>query len=77
VVTSPVGFNRQLVEDGQSGFWAVSAEEWEQRLAALIESPELRRRMGERGREKVEGEYSLGVSSGKLAQLLRQLGGAG
>jgi len=77
VVTSPVGINRQLVEDGQSGFWADSAEEWEQRLAALIESPELRRRMGERGREKVEGEYSLGVSSGKLAQLLRQLGGAG
>lgn len=77
VVTHPVGINRRLVEDGQVGFWATTAEEWEQRLAALIESPDLRRRMGRKGRETVEAQYSLEVSSTRLVRLLRELGGGG
>ncbi|MEW6751151.1 MAG: glycosyltransferase family 4 protein [Candidatus Latescibacterota bacterium] len=73
VVTSPVGINQELVEDGKEGFWASSAQEWEQRLAALVESPELRRRMGQRGRAKVGAEYALDASSVRLVGLLRQL----
>jgi glycosyltransferase involved in cell wall biosynthesis len=77
VVTSPVGINRRLVEDGQVGFWAADAEEWERCLATLIENPDLRRRMGARGRETVKAGYALDVSSVRLVQLLRQLAGSG
>ena len=73
VVTSPVGINQQLVKDGEVGFWAGDADEWERRLAALIDDPELRRRMGVKGRETVESKYALDVSSVRLVKLLRGL----
>ena len=73
VVTSPVGINKRLVKDGEVGFWASDVDEWERRLAVLIESPELRRRMGLKGRETVETEYALDVSGARLAQLLHEL----
>lgn len=75
VVTSPVGINQRLVAHGEVGFWALDAVEWEEGLARLIENPELRHRMGRRGRERVEAEYALDISSVKLARLLREVGG--
>ena len=77
VVTSPVGINRQLVQDGAEGFWASSPEEWEDRLARLICDPELRREMGQRGRAAVEAEYAVRVSSQRLWALLEGLVRAG
>ena len=71
VVTSPVGINRQIVRDGESGFWARSPGEWEERLALLIESPELRQEMGRRGRATVEEKYALGVQQERFLGILR------
>ena len=75
VVTSPVGINRQIVEDGAVGYVASSSREWEDRLAELIEDSELRSTMGARGRARVEADYSLELSSRKLVQLLKDLVG--
>ena len=33
VVCTPVGINRDIVKDGQNGFWATTPEEWVDRLA--------------------------------------------
>jgi glycosyltransferase involved in cell wall biosynthesis len=59
VVCSPVGVNKKIVIDGESGFWAHNANEWIDRLGLLIESPALRMRMGETGRAIVLNGYSL------------------
>ena len=72
VVTSPVGVNREIVKNGESGFWAQNPAEWEERLAQLIENPGLRREMGRRGRATVEGEYALSVQQERLLGILEQ-----
>lgn len=58
VVLSPVGMNTEVVEDGVSGFFADSQEEWKDRLARLITDPVLRERMGRAARERVRARYS-------------------
>ena len=73
VVTSPVGVNCQIVRDGETGFWASTPEEWEERLARLIADPALRRQMGQRGRAVMEADYALELQSRHLAEILRQV----
>lgn len=61
IVCSPVGVNREIVSDGVNGFHASSAQEWAEKLRCLVDSAELRRRMGEAGRERAVTRYSLDV----------------
>jgi glycosyltransferase involved in cell wall biosynthesis len=59
VVCTPVGINRDVVQDGVNGFWAMTHEEWIEKLSILIEDPPLRQKMGLSGRELVGASYSL------------------
>jgi glycosyltransferase involved in cell wall biosynthesis len=54
VVASPVGVNRDFVREGGTGFLAAAPAQWVARLDTLIESADLRRRMGQSGRCHVE-----------------------
>jgi glycosyltransferase involved in cell wall biosynthesis len=72
-VCTPVGINRDIVKDGQNGFWASTPDEWIGRLTQLIEDPDLRRNMGLHGMDTVEKEYSLAVTSEKFLGVLRTL----
>lgn len=58
-VMSPVGVNLEIVQDGDNGFLANSDEEWFEKLSQLIESEELRQRLGAAGRETVLQRYSV------------------
>ena len=73
VLTSPVGINQQIVEDGCQGFWARTSEEWLARLEELVIDGELRRRMGREGRRRVEAVYALKVQQVRLGQLFQEL----
>ena len=73
VVASPVGINREIVEEGVNGFLATCDTEWTARLETLIADPDLRRRMGEAGRQKMERSYSLRRSSRRLRQILESV----
>lgn len=72
-VASPVGINKELIKDGKNGFLATTEDEWYERLSLLIENPELRKRMGTRGREFVIKSYSFEVATPKLISALKQL----
>jgi len=72
VVASPVGINREIIQDGVNGFLASTPGEWEQKLRMLMTEPERRRRMGAAGRRTVEGRYSVQVSAPRIAAVLRQ-----
>lgn len=69
-VSSPVGINREIVEDGVNGFCARSHGEWVSCLERLILDRALRHRMGEAGRAKMEACYSLERSSQRLLRIL-------
>ncbi|HEX8216334.1 MAG TPA: glycosyltransferase family 4 protein [Allosphingosinicella sp.] len=71
VIASPVGVNREIVSHGENGFLASTSEEWAEALRRLLSDPELRRRMGEAGRRRVEERYSLRVHQPRLLELFR------
>ena len=59
VVCTPVGVNRDVVQDRVNGFWAMTDDEWIGKLSVLIENPSLRHKMGLHGRELVRESYSI------------------
>ena len=73
VVASPVGVNSDLVRHGENGFLASTDREWEEALTRLIADPDLRRRMGDAGRRRVEAEFSLQVQAPRLERLVRSV----
>jgi len=72
VVASPVGVNREVVQENQNGFLAATEKEWLEKLEALIANPELRKRMGEAGRAKVASQYTLERGFAKWKQILER-----
>lgn len=64
-VVSPVGMNRQVVQDGINGFLARSEEDWIDKLSFLIEHPEERQRLGTAARKTVEAHYSVRANAPK------------
>ncbi len=73
VIASPVGVNSEIVDHGENGFLAATPQEWAKAIAALAGNAELRRRMGEAGRVKIERAYSLAVHGPRLAGMIRDV----
>lgn len=57
-VMSAVGVNNDIIQDGINGFLAATEEEWVHKLCLLVESEELRKKLGKAGRKTVEEKYS-------------------
>jgi len=58
-VMSAVGVNPEIIKQGENGFLATKDEEWLERLSELIDSFELRKKLGQAGRKTVLEGYSL------------------
>ena len=58
-IMSPVGVNTDIIQDGENGFLAGSTDEWVEKLSRLIESKELRDKLGKKGRQTVVDSYSV------------------
>ena len=72
-----MGVNAEIVEHGVNGFLASSDAEWKEALHTLLRDANLRARMGEAGRRKVERDYSLQVWGPRVAQMLRDVANTG
>jgi glycosyltransferase involved in cell wall biosynthesis len=59
VITSPFGVNADLVENGVTGFHAISGQDWATAIHRLAEDPALAATMGSAGRKKCETGYTL------------------
>jgi alpha-maltose-1-phosphate synthase len=89
VVASAVGGIPEIVQDGLTGYLVpftpdgsalgapadpeAFAKALAAKLAEVVESPEVRRRMGEVGRARVEASFSWGSIAEKTAELYRRL----
>ena len=58
-VISPVGVNREIIEEGVNGFTAVQEEDWFQTLSNLINNAQLRKDVGSNARKFVIENYSV------------------
>jgi glycosyltransferase involved in cell wall biosynthesis len=75
VVATPVGDIHRAVEDGVTGRLVPprDPEALADALEALLVDPDLRRRMGEAGRRKVEGEFDAKATSRALSALYAEV----
>ncbi len=58
-VSSAVGVNKKIVDNGINGILCETNEDWYNAIEQLINDAGLRKRMGEDGRKKIVREYSL------------------
>jgi len=70
-IMSPVGVNTDIIQDSENGFLASTEEEWVEKLSILIESQELRQKMGTEGRKTVEERYSVAANKNKWLEALK------
>ena len=60
-VMSGIGMNKKIIQNGKNGFLANSPSEWVDLLSKLIENQDLRKKIGQAGRETVLKNYSKNV----------------
>lgn len=72
-VLSPVGVNTEIITDGVNGFLAGNHQEWIDKLSLLIESPELRQKLGKSARQTVIERYSFESQKDSYLQLFNSL----
>jgi glycosyltransferase involved in cell wall biosynthesis len=58
-IMSAIGVNTEIITDGVNGFLATTEEDWINKISILIDSFELRIKIGLNGRKTVEEKYSL------------------
>lgn len=58
-VCTPVGINRDVVENGVNGLWATTKKEWLDGISMLVDDYSLRVDMGIKGRKKVMEHYTV------------------
>lgn len=69
VVVSPVGVNQEVLAQGDVGYAARTAGEWQHGLQRLYDDQAAAQAMGARGQELVERAYSVKTSGEKLAEI--------
>lgn len=72
-VVSPVGVNKEIVEEGLNGFLASSPEEWLEKISNLIERKVDVDKICLRARKTVEEEYSVKVNAVKLKKVIEKV----
>jgi glycosyltransferase involved in cell wall biosynthesis len=72
-VMTPVGVNTEIIDQGENGFLAETQADWVDALARLIESADLRQRLGRAGRRTVEAHYSVESQKDRYLQAFNRL----
>ncbi|MBY0522495.1 MAG: glycosyltransferase family 4 protein [Gemmataceae bacterium] len=73
VVANPVGVQVEMVRHGENGFLVETPRQWCEAVRTLARDPELRRRMGEAGRQRVQNDFSVAYGAAKWLALLDSL----
>jgi glycosyltransferase involved in cell wall biosynthesis len=72
-VCSPVGVNREIIQDGINGFLCASEAEWIEKISLLINNHKLRHDMGQAARKTVEERYSVKINAPKFLEILEKV----
>jgi glycosyltransferase involved in cell wall biosynthesis len=72
VVASPVGMNKEIINDGENGFLAISEKDWFDKLCLLVDNLSLRQKFTLNGKSTIEKDYSLQVTAPKFVDVLEK-----
>jgi glycosyltransferase involved in cell wall biosynthesis len=70
VISSDIVGNRGIIDNGVTGFFAHSQEDWIEKLECLLTNEKLRTSMGNAGRRKIESKYSTDFTAQKLLAVI-------
>ena len=59
-IASPVGVNKEIINDGVNGFLVENSLEWKERILVLLKNQHLNYEFSKLGREVIKNRYSLG-----------------
>ncbi len=76
-VCTGIGFNLELIRDGETGVLVRDPGEWEAALARLIENADLRERIAAAARAEVERRYALTRIGPQFVDILREVAARG
>lgn len=68
-VASPVGVNKQIIEENINGFLCIEENEWLTAIKKLIGDHKIRQSFGDKGRQKIVKEYSIEGTKEKFLNL--------
>jgi len=71
-VSSPVGMNKEIVQNGKNGYFARNEKEWYEKLEKLIKDVKLRERLGENARKTITEKYLLKPCAKKMIEVIRR-----
>lgn len=69
-IASPIGMNNEVIVENENGFLASKEKEWLEKIKYLKTHKTERLRMGEKGRQTVENQFSLQATSKKWVKIL-------
>jgi glycosyltransferase involved in cell wall biosynthesis len=72
-VLSPIGVNKDIIQDNENGFQAANESEWIEKLTRLLRSKELRERLGRAGRKTVEERYSAQTQAPRVYEIFKSV----
>jgi len=72
-VLSPIGVNKEIIQDNENGFLAANEGEWIEKLTRLLRSRELRERLGRAGRKTVEERYSAQTQAPRVYEIFKSV----
>ena len=75
-VAAAIGANFRVIEDGVSGYLVKTEEEWLSRLESLVTDAQLRRKIGEGARKRVEASFSIKVNRDTYLGIFKNIYGA-
>jgi glycosyltransferase involved in cell wall biosynthesis len=72
-VASPVGVNNLIIRDGENGFLASTEKEWIEALKKLLRDPQLRKSLGQTGRNDAVKYYDRTICFRKINDIVNGL----
>lgn len=72
-IASNVGCNDRVIENGKSGFLVADEQEWLQKLKTLFDQPELRKKIGQEARQRVEKYFSVTANAPRYLHILKEV----
>jgi glycosyltransferase involved in cell wall biosynthesis len=70
-ICTPVGVNRDVVKNGESGYWASNNSEWIDMLSRLIDNSGQRETFGIAGRKTLQTGYSVEANSPLILKVVK------
>ncbi|MEO9485814.1 MAG: glycosyltransferase family 4 protein [Ekhidna sp.] len=71
-VATKIGANHRVIKDGESGFLVESDEEWLAKISLLLNNADLRKKIGEKARKRVDEHYSINANKNTYLQIINQ-----